>query len=113
VLLEVRNAAFSTVTDPVNVALFATDSELLVRNSLSVVGLQVDVAQSLYLTVSGEALITVDEPATVVLGARTSRGDLIATLHPHYLNLAAGLPDPDTAAYQFAECLYTPEEPEE
>ena len=105
VLVEICNSGYGRVSDPVNIALYDSTEQELVRSSLSVLGLQVDLGTSVFATVSGGAVIEVDRPTTIVLIARTSRNDLVTTIHPHDVDLSASLPNPDAISVLYSECL--------
>ena len=104
-LTEIRNTGFGTVTDPVNVALYDATRQQVIRTTLSVLGLPIGLSSSVVTTVSGDAVVVVDQPTTLRLAARSSRGDLVVTVHPHDVNLSAGLPSPDAASFFYLECL--------
>ncbi len=104
-LVEVRNYGYGTLSDPVNVALYDASEEDVIRSSISVLGLQIDLNSSAFGTVSGEAVVTVERSTVLRLAARTSRPDLVLTVHPHEVNLSAGLPSPDAASFLYFECL--------
>lgn len=105
-LVEIRNTSYATLADPVNIALYDLTEQELVRSSLSVLGFQVDLLSSVYTTVSGEAVVEVDQPTTIVLVARTSRNETVVTIHPHDVDLSDDLPNPDAASFFYIECLH-------
>lgn len=106
VLVEVQNSGLGTLTDPVNIALYDATHQELIRNSLSVLGLQVDLNSSIFATVSGEAVVEVDRAITIGLVARTSSNDLTVAIHPDDVDLSSDLPHPDAASFFFRECLH-------
>ncbi len=106
VLVEVHNNGIATLSDPVNIALYDVTNQELVRTSLSVLGLQVDLGTRVSVTVSGEAVVEVDRPTTIVLAARTSRNETVVTVHPHDVDLSANLPNPDATSFFYIECLH-------
>jgi len=106
VLVEVFNNAIGTLSDPVNIALYDVADQTLVRNSLSVLGLQVDLGSRVYATVSGESVIEVDRPTAIGLVARTPRNETVVTVHPHDVDLSGNLPNPDATSFFYIECLH-------
>ncbi len=106
VLVEVHNSGLGTVSDPVNIALYDLTEQALVRTSLSVLGLQVDLGSRVYATVSGEAVIEVDQSTAIALVARTSRNETVVTVHPHDVDLSGNLPNPDATSFFYIECLH-------
>ncbi len=105
VLTELRNYGLGTTSDPVTIALYDATGQSLLRSTLSVVGLQVNLNSSAFTTVSGDTVVHVDRPTTIRLVARTSSATLVPTVHPHDVNLSASLPSPDAASFMFSECL--------
>lgn len=106
VLVEVHNNGIGTGSDPVNIALYDIADQELVRNTLSVLGLQVDLGTRVYATVSGESVIEVEHATKIVLVARTSRNETTVTVHPHDFDLSGNLPNPDTTSFFYIECLH-------
>ena len=106
VLVEVHNNGIATLSDPVNIALYNLTDQVLVRNTLSVLGLQVDLGTRVYATVSGEAVVEAGHPATIALVARTSRNETIVTVHPHDVDLSPNLSNPDATSFFYIECLH-------
>ncbi len=106
--VQVQNFGLGTISDPVNVALVnLSDNQALIRASLSVVGVQLGIGltNSEFLTVSGEAVVTVTGPTNLAIAARTSTPDLRLTIHPHDVDLSAGLPAPDASSFMWAESI--------
>ncbi len=106
VLVEVYNNGISTVSDPVNIALYDLSDQVLLRKTLSVLGLQVDLGTRVYATVSGESVVEVDRATTIALAARTSRNETVVTVHPHDFDLSGNLPNPDATSFFYIECLH-------
>lgn len=107
VLAEVNNSGYGTTSDPVTVALYDTTNQAIVRSTLSVLGLQIDLNTSAFSTVSGDSIITVDQPTTFRLAARTSSSLLRVTLHPHDVDLSNAFGSPDSASFMFSDKLTT------
>jgi hypothetical protein len=108
VTVQVQNLGLGTLSDPVNVALVnLSDQQALIRASLSVVGVQVGIglSNSEFLTVSGEAVVTATGPTNLAIAGRTSTQDLRLTIHPHDVDLSAGLSAPDASSFLWAEGL--------
>lgn len=106
VLVEVHNNGIATLSDPVNIALYDLVEQAVVRNTLSVLGLQVDLGARVYATVSGESVVEVDRATTIALVARTSRNETVVTVHPHDFDLSGNLPNPDATSFFYIECLH-------
>ena len=105
VLTEIHNFGYGTTSDPVTIALYDSTNQTLLRSTLSVLGFQIDLTSSTFSTVSGDTIIEVDRPVTILLVVRTSSGSLVTTVHPHDVVLSASLSSPDAASFMFSECL--------
>lgn len=110
VVVQVRNAGVSTSAAPVNLALVNTGTQEVVRGTMSVVGLQLEVgySNSQLLTVSGETVIHADGATSLAIAGRTSTSDMILTIQPHAADLDSRLPAPDGASFLYAELVSGP-----
>ncbi len=106
VLVEIHNNGYSTLSEPVSVALVDASEGEVIQSSISVLGQQVDLNSSLFMTVSGEAVIDVDRPTTIVVASRSSRNDLSISIQPDDFDLSSSLPAPDGASFMFSECFH-------
>jgi hypothetical protein len=107
VLVELYNSGVGTASDLVTVALWDATRQEVIRGTLSVLGYQIDLVSGMVVTVSAETVIEVDRATTILIAARTSRGSLQVAVHPHDVDVSAGLSHPDAASFLFSECLDT------
>jgi len=106
VLTELHNKGYGTLNAPVNIVLFNSTTGEIIRPSLSAVSVNVDLLSSVFLTLSGEAVIDVGQPSEITLAARTSESDLIVTITPDGADLSPNLSDPDSVSFIYSECIH-------
>lgn len=104
-LVQITNNGVATVSDPINIALYDATHDEILRSTLAVVGQQIDLVSTVFATVSMDTVIDVDRATAITIVARTSRSDLLATVHAHDVDLSQGLPNPDASSFLYYECI--------
>lgn len=107
VVAAVQNNGVSTSAAPVAVALADMGSQQVLRTTLSVIGLQLEVGSSnaAMLTVSGEAVVEVARSTPLAIAGRIATTDVALSILAHNVDLHPGLPSPDSASFLYAELV--------
>jgi hypothetical protein len=108
VFAEVRNNRYGSATEAVSVALYDATRKEIIKNSISVMALKIDLLSSIFQTLSGEAVIEIDRPTTIVLSARSTSSDVSLTVQPDEYDISGLFSDPDAASFIFSECMRLP-----